>query len=101
MSDFGNLNTIEELRKRVAELEGLLSNDTAEWKSAAFQKIKNLEANLEAKEAENTRLRKTIELAIGFCVNFRQTNTCWENHNDVALLFAKFKTALSPNGGKN
>jgi hypothetical protein len=32
------------LEKRIAELEGLLSNDTGEWKSAAFQKIKGLES---------------------------------------------------------
>jgi len=32
--------------KRIAQLEGLLSQDTSEWKSAAFQKIKTLEAKL-------------------------------------------------------
>lgn len=42
---------IQSLEDKLAEskndLEGLLSNDTAEWKSDAFQKIKGLESKLE------------------------------------------------------
>jgi len=34
-----------------------------------------------------------IRLALGFCVGFRQDNTCWENHGDqVGTLYA----VLSP-----
>lgn len=35
------------LQDKVKELEGLLSRDTSEFKSAAFQKIKELEAEVE------------------------------------------------------
>lgn len=42
MSAFENMEW--KLKKRVEELEGLLSTDTAEFKSAAFQKIKKLES---------------------------------------------------------
>jgi len=45
---------VYELMERVKELEGLLSKDTSEWKSAAFQKIKGL-------EAENKRLREALQ----------------------------------------
>lgn len=33
-------------KAKIDKLEGLLSNDTGEWKSAAFQKIKGLEAEI-------------------------------------------------------
>ena len=51
----GEAYYVEELKTRILELEGLLSQDTSEFKSAAFQKIKGLEAKLKtATEALKT-----------------------------------------------
>lgn len=62
------------LKSRIKELEGLLSQDTAEFKSAAFQRIKELEAKAisvkvpsvwctrcEELEKENERLKNELE----------------------------------------
>jgi hypothetical protein len=40
---YAERDKVDVLAKRIAELEGMLSNDTAEWKSETFQKIKGLE----------------------------------------------------------
>jgi len=48
--------------------------------------------------AEVLRLRKVeeaAELALGFCVDFRQNNDCWQNHPGVGFLFAKLTIALA------
>ena len=48
----------EELQTAKKELEGMYSNDTSEWKSAAFQKIKGLESQLLTTERKVEALLK-------------------------------------------
>ena len=38
-------------------------------------------------------LRKAINLAIGFCVDFRQTSD-WKNHPEVGVLYIILKAAI-------
>ena len=44
------------------DLDGLLSNDTAEWKSAAFQKIKKLQSELEEARRELSMTNREVDL---------------------------------------
>ena len=65
MDQIGELETyVQSLEDQLAEskrdLEGLLSENTAEWKSAAFQKIKKLESKLAESERKRGELEKEL-----------------------------------------
>ena len=44
--------------------------------------------------------REFIEMCVGFCVAFREDNTCWNEHQDVGVLFAKAKETLAKEIGE-
>jgi hypothetical protein len=59
-----------------------------------FHVAKALSDELAAKDAELARLRGAVNLAIGFCVNARQSWSDWESHQEIGVLFAKLTAAL-------
>lgn len=72
------LQEVEKLKKFIADNEVILKS--------ANQDIKKMVKYTEG-------LQKVINLAIGFCVDFRQTND-WKNHPEVGLLYLLLKDAI-------
>src|SRR3990167_3456388 len=95
---------------RVRELEGLLSNDTAEWKSAAFQKIKGLEAQvkdlshqievvqidlIDKLEARNREYREALKAVQKFDSTLYTNATHEFRESDLLALRKKIAAALA------